>query len=46
MLGTDRIVEPPSEVGFEYSPTPLADGLRLAVERYDQAISTRGTKAR
>ena len=44
MLGTDRIVEPPSEVGFEYSPTPLADGLGLAVERYDQAIRREGQR--
>jgi len=41
MLGVDRIVEPPPEVGFKFSPTSLAEGLRLAVERYNRAVAAR-----
>lgn len=34
MLGTDRVVEPPSRAGWGYVPTALEDGLTLAVQRY------------
>jgi len=34
MLALDRVVEPPSEAGFEYLPTSFSDGLMIALRRY------------
>lgn len=36
MLSSDRIVDPPGQVGFRYSPTSLSEGVALAVRRYDE----------
>lgn len=36
MLSSDRIVDSPGKVGFRYSPTPLSEGVALAVRRYDK----------
>lgn len=36
MLSSDRLVDPPGQAGFRYSPTSLGEGVALAVRRYDK----------